>query len=383
MASLQNYPAWRPSSNQELLLKAALLNGQPAFLAWQEWSQTLDLNTLDYASRRILPLLYHNLHVQQIDHSFTSQFKKLYIETWAKNHTLFGKISPLLQSLRAAGIDTLILKGTGYTIRYYKDFGQRPMNDFDFLVRTRQVNEAIALLRQLGWTMVEKISNRSLPMYLSTRHALLFLNPAKYELDLHWHVLRECLAPNADQDFWEGAIPIEINGVPTLGLDPADDLFHTCIHGIRWNDTPAIRWIADAMTILNSHESIDWDRLLLQAENRRLAFPLKNAIFYLMDQFAAPIPPQFLDALNRIPVSKREIEEYKVQTNRPGLFSYIPNMWIFYPRIARDTGRAPGMVGFLKYLQNFWRLDYLWQIPFYFSWRVVRRILLFLHILKT
>jgi hypothetical protein len=376
MENPQNYYGWRPSSGQELLLKAALLNGRPALLAWQEWSQTLDLELLDYPSRRLLPLLHHNLIVQHIDHPFTRQFKKLYIETWAKNQTLFSKISPLLQSLGEAGIDTLILKGAGFIVRYYKDFGLRPMNDFDFLVPTRQINDAIILLRQLGWTPAEKTSDKTLPMYLSTRHALLFLNPARYELDLHWHVLKECLATNADQDFWEGAIPIEINGVHTLGLDPADDLFHTCIHGVRWNDTPTIRWIADAVTILNSHASIDWDRLIQQAEKRQLAFPLKHALTYLKDQFAAPIPPHFLEALNRIPVSKREIEEYQVQTNRPGLFLYIPSMWIFYPRIARDTGRAAGIIGFIKYLQNFWKLDHLWQTPFYFTWRVFRRIIL-------
>ncbi len=376
MATSQNYYSWRPSSDQELLLKAALLNGPRALLAWQEWSQTLDLGRLDYSSRRLLPLLYHNLIVQQVDHAYTREFKKFYIETWAKNQTLFSQISPLLQSFGEAGIDTLILKGAGFIVRYYKDFGLRPMNDFDFLVPTRQINDAIILLRQLGWAPAKITSEKNLSMYLSTRHALLFLNSAKFELDLHWHVLKECLAVNADHDFWEGAIPIEINGLHTLGLDPADDLFHTCIHGVRWNDSPPIRWIADALTILSSHESIDWDRLIEQAEKCRLPFPLKHALTYLMDQFAAPIPQKFLETLNRIPVSKREIEEYRVQTNRPGLFSYIPSMWIFYPRIAKDTGRAPGIFGFIKYLQNFWKLDHLWQMPFYFTWRVFRRIIL-------
>jgi len=307
MVKSQNYYSWRPSPYQELLLKGALLNGLPALLAWQEWSQTLDLNRLDYASRRLLPLLYHNLKAQKIDHPFTDEFRSLYLDTWAKNQMLFSKISPLLQSLREAGIDTLILKGAGFIVRYYKDFGLRPMNDFDILVPTRQVNEAIVLLRHLGWTQQEKTSDKSLPMYLSTRHALVFLNPAKYELDLHWHVLKECLAPGADKDFWEGALPIEINGVQTQVLNPVDDLFHTCIHGVRWNETPPIRWIADAVTIMNSHVSIDWDHLIQQAEKRRLSFPLRHALTYLADQFAAPIPPKFLDDLNRILVSKREI----------------------------------------------------------------------------
>lgn len=45
----------------------------------------------------------------------------------------------------------MVLKGGSSAIRYYRDLGLRPMNDFDFLVPTGQAREAFDLLCRQGW----------------------------------------------------------------------------------------------------------------------------------------------------------------------------------------------------------------------------------------
>ena len=374
MDLLRDYYDWRPSYDQELLLKAALLKGLPAKQSWEELSKDFDISILDYGSQRLLPLLSHNLKTNQINNPFSSQLRKLYVDTWAKNQILFGRISPLLESLHEVGISTLVLKGASLIVSYYKNFGLRPMSDFDFLVPTDQAYEAISLLRQQGWNPQLKSPDRSLVSYLSVNYAIHFSNPAKCDLDLHWHVFGACLAADADLDFWEDAVPIEINGIHTLALNPTDTLFHTCIHGVRWNKMAPIRWVADAVIILNSAEKIDWDRLFAQAKKRHLTLPLKDALTYLKDHLDVEIQPEFLENLNRIPVSNLEIREHRTRTKRPGWSSYIPFLWANYPRIALDTGRSSNLLGFIEYLQAFWELDYIWQVPFYAALRSLNRL---------
>jgi hypothetical protein len=374
VALLRDYYDWRPSPSQELLLKAALRQGRQCQLAWEALSPTLDLGRLDQGSRRLLPLLYQNLRVERIALPAAAQFKRLYLDTWAKNKFLFARISPVLQEFHAAGINTLVLKGVALVVRYYKDFGLRPMSDFDLLVPTEQAGAAIALLRRLDWTPELETPDKSLGTYLSVNYALSFSNPARVDIDLHWHAFSECRAPAADQDFWAGAVTIQVGGVRTLCLNATDELFHTCIHGARWNKMPPIRWVADALTILNSGEAIDWHRLGQQASQRRLTLPLKDTLSYLEERFAAPIPSEFVDDLNQSPVSRMEVNEYRARTRRPGWSSYIPFLWAYYPRFALDTGRSPGWFGFLKYLQSFWELGHVWQVPFYASWRSLKRL---------
>src|ERR1700690_1211616 len=212
MPKVHHY-SWLPSHNQELLLKAALRSDQAGREAWQAWNSIVDLNHLDPGSQRLLPLLYRNLKTQEIDHPWVSEFRKRYLDTWAKNRILFGKISPLLQSFRDKDIETLVLKGAALTICYYKDYGLRPMDDFDFSVPFQRVHEAIELVRKMDWMPDLKSPDQLLAASIPILHGVHFKNPEGYGLDLHWHVLHECLSPEADQNFWEGAAPLVVGTI--------------------------------------------------------------------------------------------------------------------------------------------------------------------------
>ena len=50
-----------PTSQQRLLLRAALLEGSHAIETWNDWKRGIILDRLDRGSIRLLPLLYHNL----------------------------------------------------------------------------------------------------------------------------------------------------------------------------------------------------------------------------------------------------------------------------------------------------------------------------------
>jgi len=51
-----------PSPVEQLLLRAALLDGEEAITAWQAWITAVDLSNVNPGSYRLLPLLYDNLN---------------------------------------------------------------------------------------------------------------------------------------------------------------------------------------------------------------------------------------------------------------------------------------------------------------------------------
>ena len=238
-----------PSRRQELLLKAALFQGQTALEAWGTWKAEFDLEKrLDAGSYRLLPLLYHNLARHGVDEPVMGKLKGIYRRAWYLNQTLFRDGVSVLRSLHAAGIETAVLKGAALSLLCYKDPGLRPMDDFDILVPNRKRRLAIEMLQRDGWTPFGASFESLTEAELDIRHSCGFRNANGRDVDLHWRVLSPYLAYPADEeDFWAGAVVLQIMGEPTLALNSTDNLLHICVHATNWQPVHPMRWISDAM----------------------------------------------------------------------------------------------------------------------------------------
>jgi hypothetical protein len=78
-------------------------------------------------------------------------------------------------------------------------------------------------------------------------------------------------------------------------LSSTDQLFHVCAHGLQWDWSPPIRWIADALTVMR--EPIDWDRIGRLAAESSMRIRLASALRYPQFRFGAPVPRDILERL--------------------------------------------------------------------------------------
>jgi hypothetical protein len=377
MSAARNRQGSCPTKQQELLLRAALLREEEAIPAWEEWMTIVNLDEIDEGSYRLLPLVYHNLHAHNIDSLLMQRLKGLRRHTWYKNQMTINTMAALLRSFRDAGITTLILKGAALVLLYYEDYGLRPMNDFDILVPAEEARNAVSVLRELNWTPRALSFKELTERCLLFKHAQPFDDASGREFDLHWHVLFTCLESTADEDFWNAAIPISVEDVPTFALCATDQLLHVCAHGAWWDPVPPVRWVADAMVILNATPDIDWDRLIEQARRCRLLLPIKETLGYLHDGLGASIPSAVLQSLRSMPVSNAEQLEYKVRTCPNDLRGPIMELWLQYMQYSRSLGGASLLrraSGFPRFLQFSWGIKHLWQVPFYIVAKGMRRI---------
>lgn len=336
---------------QELLLKAALLEKADAVDAWEKWKSNTDFeDNLDQGSFRLLPLLYKNLKRHNLEDSLMNRLKGVYRLAWYENQKLFYDMSKILRYLHDAGIKTMILKGAALSLLYYKNDGVRPMGDVDILVPTSQASLAIDLLKRAGWIQ----TTTSVEGDLSYRHAMQFKDQSGKEFDLHWHVLFESCWEDSDNDFWEGAVPIAMCGILTAALNPADTLLHVVIHGVRSNTVPPIRWIADAMSVISSSDlEIDWKRLIQQAKKHHVGLRLKKGLNYLNDKFQARIPNSVMAEINDIPISQIERIEYRyiMNSQENALLGAFPGYFAEYLRLTNGTGLLPSVIELPRFLQ--------------------------------
>jgi len=364
------WPTWQ----QELLLRAAFLPGEEAIQAWEEWKSVVDIDDLDHGSYQLLPQLYRNLQNQGISHPLMMKFKGYYRYTWSKNLLLFQNVAALLRSLHQVGIETLILDGAALALRSYQEYGLRPVDDFAILVRTEQAVAAIKRLRALGCNPMWNLPETLTETYVSVGHAHPFYSAAGDRIHLHWHVLPECRQINADDDFWHDAVSTRIHNISTYVLNPTDQLLHICVQGALLHAAPSFPWVADAMKLLTAVQAeMDWDRLITQAQKRRLSLPLRDTLDYVQDVLDAPIPSAVFQRIQASPTTKQEQMEYKLRTHRMALWRRLSG-WFNYSRHTSNIPLVRRMIGLPKYLQHLWRLDHLWQVPFFAVSDIVGRI---------
>jgi hypothetical protein len=115
--------------------------------------------------------------------------------------------------------------------------------------------------------------------------------------DLHWQPVVRCYSPFVIEQFWSRAETVSACGRRALVPAATEQLFHTCAHGLQWDWTPSLRWIADALTILRSPSIIDWARLVELARAANMTVRVHTAMLYLRTRIEAPVPQTAIEAL--------------------------------------------------------------------------------------
>ena len=387
-----------PTREQELLLRAALLPGGDCSEAFSEWKTLANLDHVDPGSYRLFPLLYKNLVANGIDDPYMNIFKWVYDVTLENNGRRFAALSRLLVKLDEHGMEAALLKGTALAVEYYGDYGLRPMLDADLLVPTRRAREAVEILTGLGWSSsitplkgfsdmdalsrlgwepeMRKLSEYS-DEYFTVRHGQDLVNQDEFTIDLHWHVLHGYNPPDADAPFWEAARRVTVEGAPALVLDPADQLLQVCAHGMRWDPTPPVRWVADAAVILRKEgEGLDWGRLVAAARRHGVVLPVREALRYLASYPGMGVSEDALRELDAIPTGRAERFEYGVRTSPPGIKDGIVELgflWSSYGKGNIDSGFIRRLFGFPGFLTRVFGMGSVRHLAVYSGYELVRR----------
>lgn len=376
MYTFRNEEKFWPSELQRLLLQACLSEKREALAAWEKWIVEADIDHLDQGSFRLIPLLYKRLRKFGVRKKILNLFAGIYRMSWYKNRVLLYNASQVIQSLSDKGIPSMLLKGGALSILYYKDYAVRPTWDIDLMVRIDEVLEVHELLKKSGWLPVPL--NNPVHEHLKYRHAALYRNADGKELDLHWHILRECSSKIADEDFWNHAQKIELHQTPVYVLGAADQLFHVLIHGAQWSTVPTFRWVPDAMVIIdNDGCAVSWNRLIKLAKMHYLLENIRETLSFLKDNFDANIPDDILTELYKTKPTRFEQIEFKYRSQKPKvrLLGININHLLVYYRQLNGLGWHKKILHFPDYMANIYGLKNKKQLPLYLMRRGFKKYL--------
>ena len=351
-----------PSDQQELLLKIASADPDRAYGLWRENRLCLFPGDVQVSTRFILPLVYQNLmgYHSKIAPLTLQYLRKLYLITHAENSRRLRVLETIAHAFRNAGLQLTLLKGSALLLLYYEKAGLRPMSDVDIFVPVEKIDIALELLSSLGWQPKSGNHQHSIESCVKWTHGHEFYNAEGQWIDLHWHIMHECCFKEADEDFMQGAVAFDYNGIRYSALNPADQLLHAFVQGARCEGFVYLRWAADAARVIqHAGVDMDWQRLVSLSKKYRLLLQVRNALAYMKEQIGIRIPDDIFEELHHLPVTRTEQFEYHYKRQRIDnkFFSYWPVLWFDYSRQMHREPLILKMTGFPEFLRDYWGIE--------------------------
>ncbi|MDA8961354.1 nucleotidyltransferase family protein [bacterium] len=339
-----------PNKAESLLLQACLSDGDKAIDAWRTWQETTPFDDIDLGCRRLLPLLHDNLRRLGVDDPILTKYEGLKKLHWFQNRLLMFQLEAILKTFSENKIRPLLIKGCALNAQGLFAPGLRPMTDMDIVVRADQALEAAKLVAQLGW-QAKSGQGRSY-----NESDVRFAHHGKFEKDpglvieLHWETASQFFRGEPSDTAWSNATLIHHAGQPCCGLAPADHLLLILAHGGYKNNISPIRWVTDAIAILNAHV-IDWDYFVSQAKQHRLAFAVRGMLTYLKSNYFDAIPIATLNSLDAVcvtPFERRVWTTLQSPNQQVGFRAATEFHWI---QLQRKTGGRISIRAFFSYLK--------------------------------
>lgn len=347
----------RAAYPEELWLLLLVLTGdsERQHSAWRQWCSAFQPDTASWRTKRQFPRVYSQLASSLAIDDLPTWLHRSF--QWNQNRCqeMQRELQQVLSLLSQQDIPVMILKSMSLVALGIEPLGSRMMYDTDVLVPFNLADTVHAALMESGWQYlhahVHSIDNKRYT------HAVDLKNERGGRIDLHWNLIAECLDKDLDATFWENADTISLGEHTCYILNPSDLFFHICIHGYQRIDR-RYDWAIDADRLVGvMGDSIDYDRVIALARERKLVRRLRICTDFLSEVCATPLPSQFTNELKRVRYSVPDnLEEYIAHHGMNTFLGNFPSRLATFIRLYphRPLWRYP--TDFLHFMRDQWQL---------------------------
>lgn len=318
----------RPAPRLTLLLKAALLQGDPAVAAYGAWRRNLDLDAIAGPEFRILPLLSANLPRLGIRDPDQPRLQGIRRQELYRNRTRFHALGRTLANLGQKGIPVMLLKGAAICAAVRGDWSVRHMSDIDILVPADQAADAWAVFEADGWVHDLPQMARRRREYIRHFPNIPFLRPDGQVVELHWRPLWQRRHPRQEEAFWKESQEVDLDGLKVRVLSPTHQLLQVLAHAALSLSEPGPEWITDSFAILASKgREVDWEEFVRFTRERRICRTFAAQLHWLRTELGAPVPEEVVDRLSREKPDLLERSFAGVRIGRLGTLWLAAEIW--------------------------------------------------------
>jgi hypothetical protein len=205
---------------------------------------------------------------------------------------LTAELFRLLEIFEAASIPLVLFKGPALAWSLYETPALREMTDLDVLVRPRDADRAIGLLRSHGYR--PRFSCVDTRFFATYQEMPFDREDGRVAVDLHWGLLPRFFPLDASA-FFERLAPVPIAGRQVPTFCPEDLLLFLCVHGSKHGWT-SLGWLCDVARLIDRC-AVNWDDVLARAQASHVSRCLLLGLTLARDLLGAAAPELPQEAL--------------------------------------------------------------------------------------
>lgn len=166
---------------------------------------------------------------------FQTRLKQKHQEALYQNLLIKNQTTKILNNFEVMGLEVIPLKGVYFAERYFGHIGARGTSDIDLLIRVKDVDKAVEIIKLMGFEIEEK---PILSHFHSSLSKKIPGSPFPLTVEIHWDILKEATANFKIEEFWNGAVLLEKHQY-VKKLSDYHTFYLICLHGWRHNlDSP-------------------------------------------------------------------------------------------------------------------------------------------------
>ncbi|MBD3241360.1 MAG: hypothetical protein GF331_12290 [Chitinivibrionales bacterium] len=211
---------------------------------------------------RVMPLLCRRLKAlgdSRVPRTWLAGLWRSYLYNEASVLRRIRALLPLFEALRTRDVPIVVFKGPALA-QLYGGTGMRQYDDLDVLVRPRDFEHAVALVREHGFRPTFDPSPRQLRELIDYHGELPFRGASgSLSLDLHCRLVEHAVSPRfAAHDWLATSRPFDLEGALVRALGPAETLLMSCFHGVK-HGWPTISSAVDVAMVMEAEgEKLEW-----------------------------------------------------------------------------------------------------------------------------
>lgn len=261
--------------DQLTLLQGILRAGDEAPDLLMRWCSTTNLDTVDGASHKLLPLLFRGLSNAGLEPAELDRLRGVYRKSWYRNQQHVAAVAQVAKVLQSGTIPHAVVGGLALAMTHYEDLGARTVQVSRLVVPAAEVGPAVDAITKLGFRVRRpaRLYGFGLPT--------IFVSPSGVLLDVRDWTYGPGWPDVSDPEIWDRRRPLEEGDLASSTLDATDALVLAAAEGAA---TPEgwLQGVVD-VAVLIRNDSVDWAALAERYGSSPLLVPLHEAVAALVD----------------------------------------------------------------------------------------------------
>ncbi|GFN29852.1 nucleotidyltransferase domain-containing protein [Paenibacillus xylaniclasticus] len=238
---------------------------------------------------RLYPVAASKLgQIDVIPEHVKQQLNQMFIQNTYRMLQLTAVMEKVCSELAAVHIEALVLKGPVIAEALYGDFSLRTSKDLDILVPEQRIEQAEAILLQLGFKPDEH-TPRILNSLKRKKHHLGYTHPQNgVQVELHWRMSSGTYKEPAFTELWNRRQTTKKTTKPVYYLGQEDLFIYLVSHGARhaWF---RLRWLNDIARMMRL--KLQWDVVMKQLRQLDRTHVAGQALLLAAQLYQAPLNP--------------------------------------------------------------------------------------------